>query len=115
MTEEAAGEPVHTQLRRGSLAGHSSLARTDPAHDSEELESQFLIAGVDLEELPARELRAHLLRFFAAQKRSGSTLGAILRASSDAASQHSISVQRAVAYLVTVPSHAVMLRAAFSM
>jgi hypothetical protein len=103
LSEEAVGEPAAQKLRRGSLAGQL-LRQLAPGHDGAELEGLLMLAGIDPDEAPARELRAHLTRFITAARRRGSLLGGLLRGDEDGAR-----VERGVSYAVAVAGGALTL------
>ena len=103
LSDEAAGEPAHEQLRRGSLAARL-LGQADPARGGHELVGLLASVGVDPTEPRAAELSAHLQRFLAGQKRRGSPMAALQLAGPGRV------VERWVPYGVTVAGGALRLR-----
>ncbi len=103
LSDEAAGEPAHEQLRRGSLAGRL-LGQADPARGGHELAGLLASVGVDPTEPRAAELSAHLQRFLTGQKRRGSPMAALQLAGPGRV------VERWVPYSVTIAGGALRLR-----
>ncbi len=106
LSDEAAGELIHVQLRSGSLAGQL-LAAAGADCDAAELDALILGMGLEPAEPRVLELRTHLMRFLTEKRRRGSTLGRLLAAVPGA------TVNRCLPYAVTAAGGAMRLHGVF--